>query len=159
VGWQINTSSSQVPLVFFHFSNYPGKSDASLPVSKQVPSLITGNSSFALQKAWPEIMRLYADYDARVACFEDLVPEIKSFNQFKNSSNGTLIWQLSRRLYREAYPHGSRWRPWEFGNLQVIILSLLRILKGFSFGDVLRFFREIANALLVFFLPSTTRIG
>lgn len=146
------------PLIFFHFSNYPGSSNPSLPVARPLPELMVGLQDLTLQVSWPEIGDLYRDYDQRCAECADLLPLISTYRQYRFSINGCRIPQLARILYREAYPNGTAWNPFECLQFMVVMRSVLTIFKRYQFSDVKSGLKRIAKASMSLLTPSLNRL-
>lgn len=146
------------PLIFFHFSNYPGSSNLSLPVARPLPELMAGLQELSLQASWPDVNELYRDYDQRVKKYASLLEFVSSYSQYQFSYCGKRIPQLARILYREAYPNGTTWDPFASSQALVVLRAIGVILRRYHRADFKSAVKRSVRLFLSLLTPSLSRL-
>jgi hypothetical protein len=157
-GFHVVRRGEHFPLVFFHFSNYPGPSSPSLPVARPLPELMSGLKELSLQSSWPDLGSLYQDYDQRCASCASLLSLVSGCRQYQFSRYGKRIPRLARVLYREAYPGGTEWDPFASDQVVVLLRSAIVILGHYRLSDVKSGAKRIIKVLLSLLTPSLCRL-
>jgi hypothetical protein len=154
--FQIQFNNQNFPLVFFHFSNFPELDLKHTPISKMTSKLFPGKEDCFFLENFPPVEAIFRQYTALVEDCSAMLKSLPAYNQYQSYTSREPIWGLSRSLYREAYPRGTSWDPFNYSNFVILFKSLFVILFSMRLTSFYRAARFSLKSFLSLLSPSVT---